>query len=117
MYTLTKKQKTVIYSITALTIFSTGLYSRPAFDLAGEFTTAIFTNEKYVAPLSEYESKVNALWQSQPHQAVCKSNAAATVALQLARKYLDEGEKQSALSNYDLPATEAITNTKNYGNR
>lgn len=73
-----------------------------------EVTGDIFAVEeqRYVAPPSEYETQVNELWQSTHHQAVCKANAAATVSLRLARKYLDESEKQSALSQYDTPLSE-----------
>lgn len=115
---INKKTKAIIYSIAFALVFSAGAYMRPAIDLGALFASSLFsTKTTYAAPPSEYEALVNTLWKSERHQAVCKANASATVALQLARKYLEEGEKQSALSNYDLPMTEAVTKTSNYGKR
>ena len=116
--TISKQTKAILYSIAFALVFSFGVYVRPGIDIVVTLASSAFSSKPtYVAPPSEYETQVTALWQSQKHQAVCKANAGATVALQLARKYLEEGEKQSALSNYDLPMTEAVTKTQNYGKR
>lgn len=109
------KVKRAVYISIIVMVFTLGMYLRPAFDLGAELFSGMFSTKQYVAPLSEYESKVNELWKSDKHQAVCKANAAATVAIGLARKYLEEVEKQSVLSAYDLPATEAIERRGSYG--
>lgn len=109
------KVKRIVYSSVIVAIFALGMFMRPAFDLGSELVGGMFGSKQYVAPLSEYETKVNDLWKSEKHQAVCKANAGATVAIGLARKYLEEGEKQSVLSAYDLPVAEAIEKRANYG--
>lgn len=116
--TISKKTKTIVSIVFAVIIFSLGAYMRPGIDLGVEVGTALFSSkQKYEAPVSEYDTLVNQLWKSPAHQSVCKANAAATVALQLARKYLDEGEKQSALSNYDQPLSVAVEKQQEYGKR
>ena len=116
---ISTKTKRIIYSVVALAIFSAGAYSRPAIDLGAELAEGAFgSNEKtYTAPPSEYETLVNTLWKSEKHQAVCKANAAASVSVTLARKYLEEAERQAVLSTYDLPMTEAVEKATNYGKR
>lgn len=126
MKNITPRTKSIIIGITAVSIFSVGLYARPALDLGIELAGAMFSSrdtQTYIAPPSEYETAVNALWKSERHQAVCKANAAATVSVTLARKYLEEAEKQAVLSTYDLPASEAMekvsgkSDKKEYGKR
>lgn len=118
---ISTKTKRIIYSTVAIAIFSAGAYSRPAIDLGAELFAGAFGSNKatYTAPPSEYETLVNALWKSERHQAVCKANAAASVSVTLARKYLEEAEKQAVLSTYDLPISEseAVEKTANYGKR
>ncbi len=116
---LSTKTKRIIMGTVAVAIFSAGAYTRPGIDLTAELIAGAFgSNEKqYVAPPSEYETQVNALWKSEKHQAVCKANAAASVSVTLARKYLEEAERQAVLSTYDLPISEAVEKTSNYGKR
>ena len=108
--TISKKTKAIIYAIAFTFVFAFGAYVRPGIDIALTLASSLFASKQtYVAPLSEYEAKVETLWHSERHQAVCKANAASVVAIQLARKYLDEADKQTVLSSYDMPADEAIT--------
>ena len=115
---ISKKTKAIIYAIAFTLVFAFGAYVRPGIDIAVTLASSLFsTKTTYVAPLSEYETKVQTLWHSEKHQTVCKANAAATVALQLAHKYVDEAEKQSVLSSYDLPMPDAVKKATEYGKR
>lgn len=115
---ISNKTKVIIYSIIFVFIFSLGAFARPGIDLTATLASSVFSSKpSYVAPPSEYEAQVETLWHSDKHQAVCKANAAAAIALQLAHKYVGEAEKQAVLSAYDLPITEAVEKTKSYGKR
>lgn len=95
---LSKKQKRIIYASLLSLSYVSGIASHNR--LVAMYTLAhdlIAPAPKvYKAPLSEYETLGNALWQSPEHQAICKADAYAQTAMKLARKYLDEAEKQSA---------------------
>ncbi len=103
------KHKAILFGIAGVIIFTAGAMARPAIDLGIDLAGTFGEREVYKAPPSEYETLVTALWQSERHQATCKANAAASVSLGLAQKYLKEYEKQEVLSLYDTPATEAVS--------
>lgn len=110
-YLKSNKAKAIAGAILFTIVFSLGAFARPGIDMTSMLVSSIFTSkEVYSVPPSEYETEVNELWQSQSHQAVCKANAAATVSIQLARKYLDEADKQNALAQYETPLNQALIN-------
>jgi hypothetical protein len=106
--TFTRKQKAIIGLSVGALIFSAGAYARPAIDIGILLGSTLFDKPQatYVAPPSEYETKVAELWKSERHQAVCKATAASMVSVELARKYLDEYEKQNALAQWETPLSE-----------
>lgn len=106
----TKRFKLIAFSFIILASIAFGYVVRPGIELAIGVVSDVFAiNEKrdvYVAPPTEYETKVEALWKSDKHQAVCKANAASTISLELTRKYLDEYDKQNILAQWDTPLSE-----------
>ena len=105
---MTKNQKIILASLALASSFLAGAYTRPAIDMGILLGSSLFTTKQpvYVAPPSEYDQKVTALWKSEKHQAVCKATAASMVSVELARKYLDEYEKQNALAQWETPLSE-----------
>lgn len=85
-------------------IFSLGAIARPGIDLVSDVIEGVFAPSKpeYIAPVSEYETKVNDLWHSDKHQATCRANAAAKVSLELTDKYMQEAKKQILMADYDI---------------
>jgi len=109
---ISKKTKAIIYAIAFFLVFCFGVYVRPGVDIAVTLASSLFVSKQqvYVAPPSEYETKVNELWKSDKHQQVCKAVAASIVSVDLARHYLDEYEKQNVLAQWDTPLSEAVGN-------
>ena len=73
---------------------------------------AVPTETAYVAPVSslsaEYEKEVDALWKSEKVQGTCRAIAASDVSLKWARKFLEEADKQTLLSQWDVPVNDVI---------
>ena len=107
-----RKAKLIIETIFFVVSFSLGAFARPGIDMVGMLVSSVFVSkpEVYVAKPTEYEQAVNELWHSDAHQAVCRANAGATVALQFAHKYLDEADKENALSQFETPLSQAVIN-------
>lgn len=105
------KAKMIVSAVLFVIVFSLGAAARPGIDLFSEIIGGLFGNDTkvYVAPPTEYEAKVDTLWKSERHQAVCKANAATVVSLQLTRQYLDEYEKQAVLAQWETPLSEIKT--------
>jgi hypothetical protein len=111
---MTKNQKIILSSLALASAFIAGAYVRPGIDTTLLLASSLFTSKPatYIAPPTEYETKVNALWKSERHQSVCKATAASMVSIELARKYLDEYEKQNALAQWETPLSEVKTMKK-----